>query len=514
MSFRVEKKEGNNIYVYETRSIWNKEKKQSRQKRVYLGIKDPETGEITTPRKNRIPVFSKDYGNVYFLEKISEKYGLVKVLSKSFPDSYNEILALSYLDICEENPHYIFPYWYDLSHLKNTRTMSAKQITEFMEDLGTAEEKREGFISSWVKKINKKDSGLFFDITSISTYSNEFELAEYGYNRDLESLPQINIGVLYGQESQLPLSYRIYQGSISDVTTLKKEIAHVKELGIKSSMLILDRGFYSQKNIKDLVKNKLEFIIGMTMTTNLSKELIIKNCEEINDAKNAFLVENAVMYGLKEEVEINGDKFEAFVYLDDKRKGEEKENLIRKIIEVEEKMNQSKIKTEEDFDDLFTKRWSGLKELFNIKRNGEKFDIERNNIKIKEKTKRFGMMLIITNKKGLDFKELLLLYRQRDYIEKYFDILKNETDGNRLRSHKKEMIEGRLFVKFITSIIFSAIYAEMRKNTLLNKYTVKELIYELKKLRIVTMSDEKHFITEISKHQREIFNAFELQMPD
>jgi len=263
MSFRVEKKDGNNIYVYETVSYWDKEKKQSRQKRVYLGVKDPETGQITTPMKSRIPKFSKDYGNIYFLEQICKKYKLDKILSDCFEHDFREIIALSFLDICEENPHYIFPYWYELSNLQNTRSMSPKQISEFMETLGKDEESREKFIKTWVKSVNKKEGGLFFDITSISSYSKEFELSEYGYNRDLESLPQINIGVLYSQETQLPLSYRIYQGSISDVSTLKKEINHIKELGVKQSILILDRGFYSQKNIKGLVKEKLDFIIGM-----------------------------------------------------------------------------------------------------------------------------------------------------------------------------------------------------------------------------------------------------------
>jgi len=514
MSFRVEKKDGNNIYVYETVSYWDKEKKQSRQKRVYLGVKDPETGQINTPMKSRIPKFSKDYGNIYFLEQICKRYKLDKILSDCFEHDFREIIALGFLDICEENPHYIFPYWYELSNLQNTRIMSPKQISEFMETLGKDEESREKFIKTWVKSVNKKEGGLFFDITSISSYSKEFELSEYGYNRDLESLPQINIGVLYSQETQLPLSYRIYQGSISDVSTLKKEIKHIKELGVKQSILILDRGFYSQKNIKGLVNEKLDFIIGMPMTSNLSKEIIEKYYEKIADIENAFLIEDAVIYGTKEKVEIDGEEFEVFIYLDEKRKESEKENLIRKIIEMEEKIGSTKISCMEDYEGLFAKRWSGLTDLLNVQIKDKAVEITRNKNQIAAKSKRYGMMMILTSKKNINQKDLLLLYRQRDYVEKYFDIIKNETDGDRLRSHKKEMIEGRLFVKFITSIIFSAIYAEMRKNDLLKKYTVKEMLYELKKLRIVTMTDDKHFITEVSKKQRDILNAFNFPIPD
>jgi hypothetical protein len=33
------------IYLYDVESYWDKEKKQSRQKRTYVGKKDPKTGE-------------------------------------------------------------------------------------------------------------------------------------------------------------------------------------------------------------------------------------------------------------------------------------------------------------------------------------------------------------------------------------------------------------------------------------------------------------------------------------
>ena len=45
-----------------------------------------------------------------------------------------------------------------------------------------------------LKKLNK---GVFYDISSISSYSKKIEGVEWGYNRDKERLAQINIGMLY-----------------------------------------------------------------------------------------------------------------------------------------------------------------------------------------------------------------------------------------------------------------------------------------------------------------------------
>ena len=52
------------VYVYESSSYWDKEKKAPISRMTYLGIEDPSTKEITPPGKNWIPKSSRDYGNV------------------------------------------------------------------------------------------------------------------------------------------------------------------------------------------------------------------------------------------------------------------------------------------------------------------------------------------------------------------------------------------------------------------------------------------------------------------
>jgi transposase len=103
--------------------------------------------------------------------------------------------------------------------------------------------------------------------------------------------------------------------------------------------------------------------------------------------------------------------------------------------------------------------------------------------------------------------------KSKDYLEKTFDVLKNEFDGKRLRGHSKDVINGRLFIKFISLILYSAIANIMREKDLFKHYSIKELLYELKKLRIVEMYNGASYLTEISKRQREIFNKLEVKIP-
>lgn len=63
-------------------------------------------------------------------------------------------------------------------------------------------------------------SYIALDITSISSYSQLMKSCEWGYNRDHENLPQINLCMLFGEESMLPVYQTAYTGSLKDVTTL------------------------------------------------------------------------------------------------------------------------------------------------------------------------------------------------------------------------------------------------------------------------------------------------------
>ncbi|MGI6680869.1 MAG: hypothetical protein ACOX3T_05230 [Bdellovibrionota bacterium] len=58
----------------------------------------------------------------------------------------------------------------------------------------------------------------YYDVTSISSYSKKISILEFGYNRDMDKLPQINIGICYGSTTKLPLFYQVYNGSITDKT--------------------------------------------------------------------------------------------------------------------------------------------------------------------------------------------------------------------------------------------------------------------------------------------------------
>ena len=87
---------------------------------------------------------------------------------------------------------------------------------------------------------------------------------EWGYNRDHEQLPQINLCLLMGARSRLPIYQTITSGSLKDVSTLKTTLAKMDAVTSgKPLLLVMDKGFFSAKNINDLWDHSLlRFIIA------------------------------------------------------------------------------------------------------------------------------------------------------------------------------------------------------------------------------------------------------------
>ncbi len=118
-----------------------------------------------------------------------------------------------------------------------------------------------------------------------------------------------------------------------------------------------------------------------------------------------------------------------------------------------------------------------------------------------------GFYVLLTN----DIKdpvEALRVYRDKDYVEKCFDDLKNQLDMKRLRIHTSSTMDGRLFIQFIALIYLSALRKKMRDTGLTEKYTVRELLLEMETLTQIRYSGKYgHILTEITKPQRQIMES-------
>lgn len=509
MAYTVEQKIKGRIYLYKVESYWDKAKKQPRQRRTYIGPK--RNGNKDKTKQIRSSLVSKGYGNVFLLKFLSDKLGLTEILKPLFPDNYQEILALAFYEIIEASALYLFPYWLDEHNLPRVKKMYSPDISKLCDILGRSQTQRVEFVQKWIEHL-KPIKGIFYDITSISSYSTNIDFIEWGYNRDKENLPQLNMGVTFCHNHSLPIYYNLYPGSIVDVTTLKNCIEYLKIFNLKDVLFVLDRGFFSKANVLEMnnSKNKVSFVQPLPFSLKKVKTLVKKNKRLLSDLSSAFKFNEEVLYYQQSPFEFDGNKFDAHMFFNEKSEVEQKHHFFSVLFEYEETFKDKKFKALKEY---LKYRKLNIPEKYReyFKWNKTTLRIEKNAKKVKSFLYKMGSFVLLTNRQQMDKVEVLNLYRQKDQVEKMFDIFKNEMNGDRLRAHSQYNTDGRLFIKFVALIIYAEASRIMKKKKLFNKYTVKELFAELKKLKIMHIEKNDPILSELSKRQKIIFDAFDVK---
>lgn len=370
-------------------------------------------------------------------------------------------------------------------------------------------------MEGWITHL-KPLKALFFDLSSISSYSTKLDFIEWGYNRDGEPLSQLNLGMVYAHDQQLPLTYYLYPGSIVDVSTLKNTQAYLAHFGLKDFLFVLDKGFFSQANLREMMGEEppIDFLIPLPFSLNITKELLRKHCSAVKKIEQVFAYGQEILHHLQTDITLKDKQLEAHLFYNEKIDLSLRHRLLRTLLQIEEQLQ---IHTFETFKAWKLYRDEHLHAKYHpfFKWNKSAQKAQRNMRKIKAHFERSAFYILGTNRRAMRTQEVLCLYRSKDLVEKVFDILKNEMDAQRLRTHKEYTTKGKLFVMFIALIIYAEISRTMKEQQLFKNYSVKELLYELRKIKInFISSDGKPIISEISKKQRTILKKFGLKNQD
>lgn len=512
MSFRVEQCIGGTVYVYNTTSYWDPEKHQSRQRRTYLGKKDPETGEIIPSRHSNPPRRAKDYGNIYLLRQMAERSGVTAVLHQVFPEDQELLLALACFEIAEAAPLYLFPHWIETTDLQGVKALSSAELTGLTQRLGRMESERDEFFRHWIAHCGPVQA-VVFDITSLSSYSNLLNEVEWGYNRDHDPLPQVNVGMVYAEHDQLPLYYHVYPGSIRDVSTLPNMALYLDAFGLVPTLFVMDRGFYSQANVAALTRQSCTFLMPLPRSVALFDDLLAQHYQTLTALPNSRLFQDEMLGHVQTAIPLNLAPVSAHLYFDPVRAQAQALRFLTPLWKAETAIAGKTFRQVQKAQHALTAHVSGAVPFFRFTQTGDHVDISRDAQAITQHLAPMGITILLTNSRTLDGGQALQWYRQKDGVEKTFDTLKHALDGQRLRGHSPEAIAGRLFLKFLGLIIHAEFTKTMRIHHLFSDYSIRELLYELKKIRVVEMANGKRVLTEISGRQRKIFTTLEIDVP-
>ena len=504
-------------YVYSVESYWDKGKKAPRNKQICIGKLDPETGEVI-PSKRRhkiveravstpgVAVTARVAGPFLLLDKLTQQHGINKLLKKCFPDDFEFILSLVYYIVHKGGALSRAEPWSSSCLHPFGSSIASQRISELLRRL--SEDSRQQFLSLWLGLILENDL-LCYDITSVSSYARHNEYTNFGYNRDGESLKQINLAMLFGQKSRLPAHYRRLPGNISDVSTLKTTAKSLDFLGAGKLHFVLDRGFYSTTNIDELFLRRHKFTIGIPTRRKWVENILDKHCEKISSPSNYLVTgEDEALYTTTEFFKWGQKNHRCWLHIfyNAERAAGDFDRFTRELIVYRNELLSGKpIEEHEEF----YRRY-----LIVRKTPNRGLKVEFNEAEIQKRRRKYsGFFCILSNKIKIA-EEVLNVYRNKDVVENCFDDLKNHLDMKRLRVHSAAAMDSRLFLQFLALIYTSSIRTKIQADKKLKYMTVREVMEEMETLTKIKYSNRYgQVFTEATKIQRKIMKVFSIELP-
>ena len=521
-------------YAYETTYRWDKEKKQSRAKRICVGKVDPQTGEIVPTRgrarkgeskiPDRLPVKRGPkpfvatrhlyYGATYLLEAFADQIGLTTDLKACFPDIYTKLLSVAFYLILEDNnPLYRFEKW-NLTHRhpygKDIASPRSSELFAAITDDQIA-----NFLRLQAKRRVEEEYWAY-DSTSISSYSESLLQAQWGKNKENDKLPQINLLLVFGEKSGLPFYYRKLAGNIPDSKTVKHLLEDLDILGFGKTKFVMDRGFYSEANINGLYKDHVKFLVG----AKLSLSFIKKNLDRVYDDIRMFnnYDEGLSTYGYTVTADWDytqdrpykgdtiKDKRRIYIhyYYSIERGADEEQAFDKKIATLHRELLSGN--TVEAHATAYSKYFV-VKET---PRRGRQVTFKDDVIKAARMN--IGYFALITNEK-MDAFTALHLYRMKDVVEKAFGNLKDRLNMRRLLAKSEKNLDGKIFNEFIALILISHLDHKMKEANLYKMYTMQQLLDTLDVIEC--FEDKSHALRlgELLNKQVAIYEALGVAPP-
>lgn len=451
------------------------------------------------------------------IRKIIQYYKLdVRIAELVGKDSGLFLDLAAYAIITENNAAQYYPD-YAFDHPLFTEGMklySDSKVSRFLREINrdTGIE----FQNKWnADRDHREKIYISYDSTNKHCQAGDITFAEYGHEKEKQKKPIFNYSIAYDKKNRLPLFYEAYAGSVNDVSQLQFMLEKAKAYGYRKAGFILDRGYFSEPNIRYMDRNGYEFIIIIKGCKELAKKIVLEHRGSFEDEW-----ENVIPGHDVNGTTVKGYLFKTdekqrniHIYYSDYRKARERsklQGLIREQREQLESLVGSDVKIESKyvryFDLIYHRGKDGKQRLQFIR---EKKDT------ISEDIRLCGYFCIITSAE-MTAAEALELYKSRDGSEKLFRGDKSYLGEKSMRVYHDEPAHSKMFIEFVGLIIRNKIYACLQDRMKMtgkkkNYMTVPAALKELEKIEVIRQADGIYRLDHaITATQKDILQAFNM----
>lgn len=474
--------------------------------------------EVTLPheRNNNARSSCLRIGAFLVIQKIMDEYKLPEILSEYWDNRGVGLFLdfVAYSIICENNAGQYYPD-YAYNHPLLTESMkiySDSTLSRFLASI--SEDDKVGFLNSWNATRNHRERiYIAYDSTNKNCQAGDIEMAEFGHAKDDKGLPIFNYSIAYDTDNKEPLFFENYPGSIVDVSQLQFMLEKAQGYGYKKVGFILDRGYFSKKNIQFMDSCQYDFVIMVKGMASFVEKIILENKGSF-EKKRTCVIPEYQAYGKTIQGKLyEDDEKERYFHIYHKvaKESAESVNLENKI----QKMNEF-LKKQEGKPIMIGEAYRWYFDIF----AHEKADGTSTFLYAREKTEVIekelalcGYFVIVTSRK-MTAAEALSLYKSRDASEKLFRGDKSYLGNKSLRVSGNESASAKIFIEFVALIIRCKIYtrlkemmAEMSKKP--NYMTVPAALRELEKIEMTRQLDNVYRLDHaVTATQKTILKAF------
>ena len=343
--------------------------------------------------------------------------------------------------------------------------------------VGMDERLQQSFFQIRCESLSDEDA-LAYDSSTISVYSENQNEARYGFNKAHDGLKTIKMLTLYSIDSRQPIAFTKQPGNLPDVTSVTNAIKQLTALGVNTTEIVTDNGYYSEQNLSELLHAGFDFItLAKTSLTWIRPE-IDGHMEELDDFRSICPFDHAthgvtvtLMHDFKKirkysnhksgaekgSEEIFSRRIYLHIYFNQSRQNDDKTALQDDLYELK-----TLLESGTPVDELSPAAQEKARKYFTVKKWGNKITATANNKAIKDANKYHGYFALVSNKEKDPF-ECLRKYRKRETIESFFESEKQRADGTRARVWYTDTLRGRMFVQFISLCYYEYFSEEIRK---------------------------------------------------
>ena len=529
----VRKKRGGHTYIeYEYERIYDPAKQYTYPKRASIGRVDPENPNRMTPNENFLKYFPDadipeeidrlerspylNIGPYVVLQKLIRDSKLREILGEYMDEKDTGfLLDLACYSIIEENNAGQYYPDYAYEHALFTPDMKIytdSKVSDFFRKLRP--EQSVGFLNSWNKSKNKRQKiYLSYDSTNKNCQAGDIDLLEYGNAKTDASLPIFNYSVACDSANREPLFYELYPGSLNDISQLTCMIDKAHGYGYRNIGFILDRGYFSKRNLEYMEKNGYSFLIMVKGMKAFIHEIVIENQGSFENSRGKY-IDRYDLYGTTvRRLLYEGDakKRNIHIYYSDGKAYGEKQEIKQKIRRLKKYLDGCVGKECVAFGPEIMKYF-----YLNFEKDGKTLKLAEENTSAVEKELSLAGYFAIVSSENMTAREAIELYKSRDASEKLFRSDKFYLGNKSMRVYSDEALSSKVFIQFIALILRSRIYIALKEKSekMLkrpNYLTVPAALKELEKIVMIRHLDGVYRLDHaVTATQKAILDAFGL----